>query len=282
MASGVKKTLSDRKRSNTQPFTDAHAIVWMDVGISFSEQLGQPDLEALCGRVRSSMLDEDFVESSDGCDGDDGLVLNFERLDDDGEAVEVVHVHNTHVHYVTHEYRGWSVSRDVAISRLANCFDFMVERGDLNARLTLAFEDAFIAQDPKKYRASDVFSPNSYLPKTVLDGRTQWRMQLTLDEKNSQPKSRDWSKVFSRLTVNARVVDMASESVDEELRHLTTVLHRQQIVVHASVGARVAWSAESVRRRLDVMHSQNKSLMKELLSEDMKSLIGLSEVSYEL
>lgn len=282
VASKVKRTLTGETMSNTKPFTDAHAIVLMDVGVSFKEPIPRSDLIELCEQLRESLTADGFVESQNGCDGEDKLILNLERLDSDGDAVEVVHVHESHVHYVSHEYRGWGVSRDIAISRLGHCFVFMAQCKNRESRLTLSFQDAFIGTDPKKYRPEEVFKGNDYLPKAVLDGRSYWRVQLTLDEKNGQPKSRDWSRIFSRLTVNARVVDMESSSDEEMLRHLTTISHRQQIVVPSSVTVRVAWTAESVRRRLDVMHRHNADLMGELLSPDMRSVIGLKGHSYEL
>lgn len=267
----------------TSPFTGAHAIVFADFGLSVRKGFSKRSLASLQAAMEGPLLEDGFRRLADSdCGGSDQLRFGYERLAPgvEQEVVETVHVHAGHVHVLLHEYRGWEVTRQTAMKRLGPVLDFF-RASAFDARLVLAFRDAFVNKTPRRYSPLDVFKPNSLLPMTVFEVGEFWHQQLTLVDDAAEGE--EWERIFSRLSVEARVRRIGKETLEEgkakksDFVHWTEITHRQQLVGNRKAAAEVEWSDEVVAARLDVMHRRNKVTMLELLSHEMLERIGLTE-----
>ncbi|SOU04894.1 hypothetical protein LMG19146_03825 [Xanthomonas arboricola pv. fragariae] len=272
---------AEQSAALTSPFTDAHAIVFADFGLSVRKSFTKRQLadlrEAISGALPQTIFRPIPKES---CGGEDGLRFGFERLapGDGSEVIEELHVHASHVHLMFHEYRGWATTRINALERLAPILKVFQKGSFGDARLILAYRDAFVNKQPERYSALDVFKPNKFLPMMVIEAGEFWHQQLTLVEEAGPKES--WERIFSRLTIEARVrseeVEDDGESEDRFV-HWTEITHRQQLAGNSKAKPAVEWAVETVGSRLDAMHSKNKAVILELLSHEMAGRIGLME-----
>lgn len=261
--------------ANTRPFTDAHAIAWIDFGFAFRSSLD----EELHGRVSSAfsdhLLGEDFAASDNHAedDRDDGLLFSLERHSPDGDLLEALHVHGSFVHLMLFEYRGWEATRDEAMSRLAPIV-LLLQDGGPEARQMLGVRDVFLSSEPDQYDIHDVFRANQYLPERVFATGRYWDQTLSFAEDASGAID---GKVFSRLAVEGRLVKAADGDEDGKFDHRTEIFHKQQAAGNDFDDPAVEWSVDLIRNRFDDMIGRNKRIMREMLSEDMAKRIGITE-----
>ncbi len=266
----------ERAASFTSPFTEAHAIVFADFGVSVRDGFTRTQYEAMQTALETSLLEAEFkLQPSE--DGDQVAGLIYERMTPDGEVAEAFHLHEDHVHVMIHEYRGWQVTRDIALRRLKPIFELFREDsfGEVGARLVLGYRDAFINTQPRRYSPLDVFKPNMYLPILAFDAGDFWQHQLTTVVEAK--KSERWKRIFDRITVDARVTNMADDGEKADFVHWTEITHRQQLVGNSKQGAAVEWVTDLVVARFNAMHKRNKKMMVELLNHQMADRIGLLE-----
>lgn len=262
--------------AKTHPYTDAHAIVWMEVGIALRDAINEEELEILVNSASVFLRDNNFIDSKDDDDEDqdEDLVLAFKQLNEDEEVTQLFHIHRTHIHYMAYEYRGWEVTRDIALNRLEPALDFIRNspKRAKTARLILAIKDAFRTDEPESYSAVDVFQENQFFPPIVFECGQFWHHQITLMHNASISPSRAERKIFSRLEVEARLFDLG----DDDIIHSSEITHRQQMQGPSEEEIDMDWTKESVQAKLDFMHSANKNLMLNILNQEMSDRIGLT------
>lgn len=268
---------NDSKVGSTSPYTAAHAVVFVDFGLLFRKGIEAEEHDGLIAAMAAHLDAMGFVQDQENaCDSDDTLAA-FQRFGADEKPLEELHVHGGQIHLLVHEYRGWEVSRDMAMERLFPAFEFLRKSEHDHTRLALGFRDAFINEDVDSYSPFDVFQHSDLLPNATLSGSPYWEYNYTsADDVDGEL----CSAVYSRLRVEARVMQVEeSDDGSEEHVHWTEIVHRQQAAGNCQVPLDVEWSDESIRHRLDLMHTRNKSVMQSLLSVEMASRIGLVEDS---
>ena len=269
----------DESKSPTKPFTDVHAIVFADFGLSVREPFTAEQLTRLHEAMAPTLLAAGFERDPADEEAEEGSVVYHRLTSGTGEIIEEFHIHANHVHLFVNEYRGWQVTKKIALDRLAPMWALVSDPtfGLANARLVLGYKDAFSNADPRSNSSHDVFKPNPLLPQYVFDAGLFWRYQLTLMEIGT--KELPWDN-FARLEVEAQVQNMAEDEGDEAERvlvHSTDITHRQQLAGNSDGDPAVEWSAGTVERKFDHLHERNKQVMVELLSADMAERIGLTE-----
>lgn len=267
--------------TNTRPFTEAHAVAGVDVAVVFEDKLSDIDQEELRSALASVVEAEDFVAAT----SDDGGELAFKRRGIDGETIEELHIRGAFVHTMWHEYRGWTRTREAALRRLAPVFD-RIRSGRLKALgLGMAYKDVFVNEELAKYSVFEVFRANSRFipPMTFESDEPLWKSSINWV---AAAPDNGVHTTYSSLSMEAKIESFDdSEDEDEDAEeddsvHATEILHRQSIYRrdrNKKVDLAVEWSEDAIRGRLGLLHSQNKAVMLELLSDEMVSAIGLKE-----
>lgn len=264
--------------ADTRPYTEAHAVVWVDIAIIFERKLSSKQLRRL-GAVFNKALPELGLVASDADGHGDGRRFVFSKKGEDGSVTETLHIHDNFVHVLQSEYRGWTVTRDAAIERLTPLIALLPDAELPAGCLGMAFRDAFLQDEPKKYDIVDVFKPNIYLPRFVFDAGRLWDIRLEWRE-SDVPKP--WEGAVSRLSVDAEVRGASPKVADgkksEQFLHVSEITHRQQVMVRKlKEKPQLSWSVDMVRDWLDYLHDRNKALINELLTDAMLERIGLKE-----
>lgn len=259
----------------TRPFTDAHAIVSVDLALGFDDPLSEDVFRELEGSLGTALVSEKFVKDESASEKNVGMHLAYERKSDDGEVMEFVHVHPDYIHAQVYEYRGWELTRDRLVEVLKPVLKIACSSATPAEALFLSFKDAFLNDESDGYSASDVFKPNDLLPNAVFKSSGYWVHRLSMNFAGDDGTKR-WSNIYSRLGIDAGIKSMD----DDNERHVTELTHRQGSFVAPGVDVETAFNEESVKLRLDVMHNRNREVMLELLNDEMCSRIGLErEVS---
>lgn len=252
----------------TRPFTEAHAIATVDVGLLFSKKLSTKAREDITSALKSHLKSKKlrFVPSRSA-----EKTIVFRRKEA-GDTAEDVHVHSGFAHVIFFEYLGWALTRDAMVDRLFPILK-LARDGELVLKSAgLVFRDIFFTDNADEFSASDVFAPSGrWLPSFAISGRSQWRNTAAWTD-----RMESGLELKSTLTVKTSV-----ESEDEPQRrlHVTEVTHQQEIVGNESAEPAVEWSDARFRQRLDVAHNLNKSVLLDLLSVEMAQRIGLKETS---
>lgn len=253
--------------ANTRPFTEAHAIAWVDVAVIFEDKLSTDQQEDLRVAFAAILTDEGFSAAEPG----DGGEVAFERKGLGGEITEEVHIHRGYVHAMWNEYRGWTHTRDATIRRMGPVIE-RVRDGRLEAMgIGMAFRDVFLNETPDEYDMLDVFRPGSrFLPAIAFESGEVWK------------QSSNWvaDTTYSSLAIQAKIAfseESDDSDDDDDGMHVTEILHRQSTYGNEDADPSVEWSEDVVRERLNKLHQQNKDVMLELLSDEMISKIGLKE-----
>ena len=277
-SSATAATQADRSASLTSPFTDAHAIVFADFGLSVRKRFSRNQYDAIQRAIEPRLIEAGFqLQPPKEDDGAVGTLIYERAIAGSDDVAEEFHMHASHVHVMIHEYRGWQVTKATAMDRLAPVLrlfrgkSFAVK----DARIVLGYRDAFLNEKPDRYSVLDVFKPNPHLPLTVFDGGKFWQHELTIVEE-AQPEE-DWGRIFARTTVDARVVNMAGARKKKEFVHWTEITHRQQLAGNEEGKSDVEWSEYVVAARFDALHARNKTIMVDLLNHEMADRIGLLE-----
>ena len=258
--------------AGTRPYTDAHAIVWVDMGFSFSQGITEEALADVRPALSKLLLPEGFKKGRTGKAKSENLA-SFERRSEDGEILEVVHLHRGHFHVVTHEYRGWDFTKARSLSRLFPVFHALQNAGIAINKWVLVFRDGFLNDDIGSYSPADVVRPNQYIPRAALSAGPFWNSSFVLNIDNESPVAeRAWSNSFSRLVVDARIREN-----DKKHQHVTFITHSQMMFRNFGIRKKVKWSEDHVDSVLDLMHDKNADLLREVLSLEMVDRIGLTE-----
>jgi hypothetical protein len=250
--------------SNTKPFTEAHAIASVDFGLIFQDELPDKDRRAL------AMALTDHLKQFTRTEGQgDGVVVFRRKGEGEDDVAEEVHVHKDFVHAITFDYRGWLLTRNDLVDRLAPVID-KAREGELEpSSMGLTFHDVFVNDDPSSYSPSEVFTSSSFLPEFVFEAGGMWRQSL------------QWDDVLEANTRNFLAIEARNRPLegDEEVAHFTEITHSQRLSGNQVISREVEWSYDSISRRLDHAHRRNKVLLMSLLSQDMIERIGLKEGS---
>lgn len=252
--------------SNTRPFTEAHAIASVDLGILFPAELPTKSRESLAQAFSTQLLKEGFVPE----EADDDDLIGFQRKSsaEDSDVAEQVHVHDDFIHVVTYDYRGWSLTRDQLLARLEPALR-LVRQGEISPQYVgLTFRDVFVNSEPATYAAADVFARvNHFLPAFTFEVGDTWRHSSWWDEAPKTAPTRNF------LTIDAR----QRRSKRGKGRHFTEITHGQRLSGNKSKDPAVTWETDRLRTRLDQAHQRNKAILMELLSGEMVEKVGLKE-----
>ena len=249
--------------ANTRPYTDAHAIAMIEVAVFFRPALSDKDLGELKRKMEIALKPKGFKRLTGKG------VARFALRGPDKELIDEVHIHDTMMHAMTYEYRGWAVFRSLAAERLAAIASLPISR---RSGVGLAVRDVFVNDSPMDYENLDVFSPRSrFLPAYVWEKGSQWRLSFTSHEQMAE-----MIRLSSTLFVDSRA---ASAKLGEDVRpvHTAEITHRQWYSLSKNAVSGDTFSDENALRRLDALYDRNKSLVRELLSERMLDQIGLKE-----
>lgn len=260
---------------NTRPFTDAHAIAWIDLAILFRAKLSAEQQAYVRANFERILVPEGFEAAR----ADDGGAGAFERKGIAGEVTEEVHIHEQFVHLIWNEYRGWTFTLDAALKRVGFLLEDLRDGRIEPAGMGLAVRDVFFNDDPDTYQILDVFGADSrFIPRIAYECDDEsWRQSVSYwDARKDNP-------IYSSVSIQARVAypdsddeDKHSDTDDEGI-HVTEIVHRQSIYGNKDAESAVEWSMNAVRERWSELHQRNKKLMFELLSDEMISTIGLRE-----
>jgi hypothetical protein len=249
----------------------------VDLGIGFEDTLTGEALQELESTLVKLLLEDGFTSEEDS-EPDEGGSSSFayERKSDDGEVLELIHVHGDYVHATLFEYRGWDITRDNLVERLGLFFEQARSGASKVSGVSLAFRDIFISESPDAYSAAEVFKQSEFLPSVIFQGGPEWGTQLRLMVGGSSQLS-SWSPVHSRLSVSAGIRD----AEDEPKEHVTSLFHHQIASLKDSSHASNAMSESELKACLDDMHNRNRDLMLQLLSDEMCAAIGLEKENDE-
>lgn len=264
---------------NTRPFTEAHAIACVDVAVMYRSEV--PDF-----------LNSDFSREI----GAHLQTLGFKRgkarksaltwrlRAQDGARLQEAHLHAGFMHVSAYDYRGWSNSRDEIFRALSPLLDMCATGRVHGVASGLAFVDVFINDSGSEYRAEDVFSTNSeVISKTLFAGGPSWRQDIAW-----YPDQGD--DLYAKLTAQNRRVEPEDEDDAKgepqqgaDGRPLSVPKFVTEISLRLSLGRNsdrpdhVEWSEAEFKVRLNRLHAINKSIMSDLLNEEMSRTIGLKE-----
>ncbi|OWQ56435.1 hypothetical protein CEE60_02880 [Stenotrophomonas maltophilia] len=254
--------------SATRPYTDAHAIARLDFALIFRGEIDAGAKTTLVDRLTShlSTFGLDRVEPDE--DDDDDHAIAFERRSDDEQVAEEVHVHENYVHVVWSDYRGWPFSRDGALERLQPVLSLLGDGVLELGAVGLAYHDVFLTDKATDYRSESVFRADTPLlaPFIIKQGAT-WRYWVDWIEQ--APAVSSWR---NRAALS---IDVGNRNDDDGGKiHVTEVVHRQRLSPSQD-GAKV--SEKDLSSMWDQAHSDNRSLMKRLITDEMLELVGLKE-----
>lgn len=254
--------------SNTQPFTEAHAVAAVDVALIFEEKLSSSTRLLIASSLKSH-LKEGFRKLAPK--ERDSKIIAFQRKIDE-DIAEEVHIHDRFVHVSLWDYRGWSITKKDMVGRVEPVLE-MARGGELKLTSAgLVFRDVFINNDPSTYAPADVFRASSrFLPPLAFSAGKIWRHTFSWANEKALGL-----KLRSNLTVKASI-DSIGE--DDEDGHITEIAHRQEIMGNISGDPAVEWSSERLNAKLDSAHQHNKDILIDLLSFEMCQKIGLKETS---
>lgn len=254
---------------NTRPYTAAHAVAAVDVALLLKDELTKGQVQLLRAQLGEILSPEGFKRSGSS----DVPLVGFARKGIAGESTEELHVHKRFVHSYWTEYRGWTLTRDASIHRLEPVLA-LADQGQVEiAAIGLLYTDVFLNDDSNTYVATDVFKDASrFLPRFVFTAREFWETKSTWFD--DLPGS-DEHAVYSSITIEARSEDGGEDSSVD--RHVTEISHRQRIFCKEDRGGAALSDRGLIATVLNGAHSLNRSLMIELLSEDMLARIGLKE-----
>jgi hypothetical protein len=259
--------------ASTRPYTEAHAVAWVDIALFFEDKLSTEQRDDLRAAFETTLRHESFAIDEVP---DKGIVA-FKRNGIAGEVVDELHIHETMIHISSNEYRGWTFTRDTAIKRLAPLLVRLADGRVKISGLGMAYQDIFLCDTPSDYDATDVFrAENRYLPTVVFEAGASWRQFLSWPTQESDD---DPYTTHTSLTVKAKIssADSGNDEGSNEELHFTEITHRQSTPWNESVDSVVSWSESRFREILNNLHQRNKSLLLELLNEEMVDKIGLKE-----
>ncbi len=266
---------TDSPVSGTRPFTEAHAIAWVDFGFGFGRNLDRAGIGAVRRSLHSLLAHRGYGQSRRGRRGD--VAAMYERRNHAGELVEAFHVHEEHLHIVLHEYRGWEQTKRRALDVLVPAIEIIQGLKIDVTKAGLVFRDIFINDDPTSYAASDVFKDSDYLPRRSMGSNPFWSATFIEDIENDDQRdeqSGSWTQIFSKIVADARIRGNESDG----LRHVTTLTHSQMLFVDRDEpGKLFAWDFDALSSAFDVMHDMNAMIVLDVLSNEMSERIGLKE-----
>lgn len=257
--------------ANTRPYTEAHAVAWVDIALFLDGKLSADQRDDLRAAFKTALEAEGFVAGKSR----DKSAVTFKRNGIAGEVVDELHIHETFVHIKSNEYRGWTFTRDMAIKRFGPLFARLKNGRIKVSGIGLAYRDAFLCDTPKNYDVSDVFRlENRFLPAAVLTSGNRWKQEVSLP---GGAFADNPLKISTTLTIEAKVTSSDDEEAVSRELHATEITHSLTIRWNKSAASVVKWSEIRFRNLLDSLHQQNKSVLLELLSEEMIDKIGLKE-----
>lgn len=258
--------------SNTRPFTEAHAIARLDFSLNFRSELSDEQREQLSLALETHLnqFERAAADTDDEEDGDESAIV-FNRVGEDDEVTESVHIHGNYVHVVWSDYRGWSFSRDGALGYLQPVLASLRDGRLALSSVGLTYHDVFFNDVPDSYHAGDVLKTGSQFvaPKIFSSGQ-RWRHWLAWS--NAEPEN-------ASLITNATLkIDAFSLSEDDSPLHCTAIVHSQSLRWRDdSLFANPA--DEDVIGAWDNARVANRALITELITDDMLERVGLKEGS---
>ncbi|MES2671787.1 MAG: hypothetical protein V4673_15385 [Pseudomonadota bacterium] len=238
----------------------------MDIAIILDGKMSPEQIVELRADFTESLSPEGFIVEARGSG-----VVAFKRKGIAGEVVEELHIHGAFVHIVCNEYRGWTFTRDTAIKRLTPLFSRLKDGRAKFSSAGMSFQDVFLSDDPGNYFLSDVFRVgNRFLAPAISEGHNRWKQDVSWVGKKTESA---FVTADTFLKIEAKI---ASSDPEDKQSHVTEITHRQ--LASWKSGKVTALTDESYFREvLNELHCRNKSLLLELLNDEMISKIGLKE-----
>lgn len=254
--------------SKARPFTEAHALATVDVGLIFDKKLSGSTRESIASALKRHFKGE--LKQVRQKSAANKIIIFRRKVDDD--VAEEVHIHDGYVHAIFFEYRGWSITRDQMVNRLSPILKMAQDSSAVLKSAGLVFRDVFFTDNPSDFSASEIFALESrWLPQFAFSAGNNW--QGTFDwTDTTQPGL----KIRSKLSVRA---SMESTHSSQHQAHVTEVVHQQEIFGNDPAENMVEWSDDRLKKKLDHSHNLNKQLLLNLLSVEMSRRIGLKETS---
>jgi hypothetical protein len=253
---------------NTRPFTEAHAVASVDLALLFEGEVSAKTRDHLT----ISFLDFEGFKLVVK-EHENPKVSAFKRAVDDNadDVVEEVHIHESFVHVLQFDYRGWALTKQQMIDRLQPAVE-CVRSGELKlAGAGLMVRDVFVNDEPATYTATDVFAENGLmLPKSAFSAKNPWRFSLS--ETESLNEAGDLRSTVS-IEAKERVVSKGHKA------HFTEITHSQQ-AGNFKRSSDLDWLNKFFETGVDALHQRNKNMLFDLLTPEMIERIGLKEKNH--
>ncbi len=259
----------------TRPITEAHAVALLELAAVIDIDLTAEAIDGLLAHCSSLPVFTDNFQVIRIASEDESYGLEMVRQQSDDEPTQVLAVEGSIIRIRFHDYRGWKVSRDLALGWLR---PLQGELARLNRRFIsvgICFTDQFERDGISDYSVEEVFNAESrYFPRMVVGGAPAWRSHTKW---LCETEERD-VKLLADLYIKTEFESSAASADDgtPDPRHVSQIEHKQQVFcVPESDGDPAEIEFSRIEGFLNYLHVENKSMMRSLLTDDMSNRIGL-------
>jgi hypothetical protein len=258
--------------ANTRPYTEAHAVAWVDVALFLGGKLPSKERDFLRIDFEKALAEEGFVAEKPRAKSS---AFVFKRSGVAGEVVDELHIHEAFVHLLSNEYRSWTFARDTAFRRLAPLFRWLDHGRVEVSGVGMAYRDIFICDTPDDYDVADVFRlQNRYLPAVLLQAGERWKQHISMPGRatHAEPLA-----IRDSIDIEAKISNAEGDATNESDLHVTEITHRLTTRWDQGADVAVKWSESRFYELLNCLHARNKAVLLELLCDEMIDKIGLKE-----
>ena len=160
-------------------------------------------------------------------------------------------------------YTSWAESIEYVDNLLAKVFKCLPTDEIIISSIHFQVNDSFVVQDSiEKIDFSQLFNQSKYLPENVWDAGSLWHVNSGWFD---DPEN---NKALNVLNISVR------KDVTEKVKLMVLIEHLQQITLDPMII--VKNDKDAPITIFNHLHDKNKSVVKELLTSDIKNKIGLS------
>ncbi|MET1023003.1 MAG: hypothetical protein ABWX87_01710, partial [Pseudoxanthomonas sp.] len=128
--------------ATTTPFTDAHAIARVEVGIAFQRSLSDDELRDLRVFAEGTLVNSDNYAQ---VDQQGGIVVFTAAPGEDGAETDEMFIGQNVLGFRFHEYRGWSHLVSTVGRRFGELTSFLEKLGLIVRSVGLEVQDQFFS-----------------------------------------------------------------------------------------------------------------------------------------